>query len=351
MDGPQTADRPSLLELVDPRRWQRLQDHFAGVLGVPLRTVDPSHELLIAPSWPCGFETERAVGLLRIGEELDELLPAEHPPTQIATLGTPLGITYAAVPIRPTAEIALAYYVVGPMVVGPREGELQFRQRMADLGLDASMLWPLLLSLKLFSFSSIRSALNLVEEVGGAIAQFAHQAHRVTALLPAARQTDHVVVRYHTERILRSLLEAAILATKADGGSIMLRDPQTGRLAMMAAQGLSDAIVQSAGIGRGEGLAWLAAQERRILLVDATTPDQRLRALMRRPDLVSSLVAPLGARSGLDPIGVLNLRTSRAERRFTGEHLELLRRLLELTGAALNGLHGAPAPSLSSSSL
>ena len=47
------AVRPSaspLLDLVEPARWQKLQDHFTSVMGIAIRTVSPSHELLVSPS-------------------------------------------------------------------------------------------------------------------------------------------------------------------------------------------------------------------------------------------------------------------------------------------------------------
>jgi GAF domain-containing protein len=56
---------------------------------------------------------------------------------------------------------------------------------------------------------------------------------------------------------------------------------------------------------------------------------------MRRKDLASSLVAPLTLEAEQEPIGVLNLRTTNREHRFTPEHVEMLRRLLELAGIAL----------------
>ena len=73
MDHPDTQAPLSLAHFVEPSRWQRLQDHFACVLGVPIRTVSPHHELLVNPSWPAGLHPERIVQLLHVGDELEEL--------------------------------------------------------------------------------------------------------------------------------------------------------------------------------------------------------------------------------------------------------------------------------------
>ena len=352
MTGVSSINSPTLLDLVEPSRWQRLQDHFASVLGIPIRTVNPSHQLLVNPSWPMSLDAERTVALLRVGEELEQLVPLEAPPKETSSLTTQLGLTYSIVPIRAVAEQLLAYFVLGPMVVGTREDELQFKQRTHTLGLEAKALWPLVLSLKLYTFAGIRSALHLVEEVGSSIAQLAYQAKQLAVILPATSRVDQAVVAYYADRILHSLLDAATLATKADGGSVMIYDAQSDSLKVKVARGLSDAVVAVARVKRGEGIAGLAATGRSILLIDQKTPDERITSRMHRKELTSSLVAPLVPDANQEPIGVLNLRTANPQHRFTAEHVELLRSLLDLAGAALASLRFAfsqtPNPASSS---
>ena len=349
MHEPGPADGLSLPRLVNPARWQRLQDHFARVLGIPLRTIHPAHQLLSAPSWPSGINPESAVALLKVGEELEALVPPDRPPQYTASVTTPVGVTYAAVPIRATAEQVVAYFVTGPLVVGPREDEAQFHRRITAMSQDSRALWPLLLSLKLYTFAGIRSALNLIEEVGTSIVELAYQASQLGAVLsapagapggpgPASEKIDQAVLTYHADRILHSLLEAATLATRADGGSVMLYDAGRHMLQMKAALGLSHAVVEEAHLKRGEGIAGLAAEQRNILVIDGEVRDERIRNRMQRPELTSSLVAPLIPDTAQEPIGVLSLRTANPQRRFTQEHVELLRRLLDLTSIALGSL-------------
>ncbi|MBI4342944.1 MAG: GAF domain-containing protein [Candidatus Omnitrophica bacterium] len=345
MERAGAAEPLSLRQLVEPIRWQRLQDHFARVLGITLRTIASDHELLSVPSWPSGVDPDSAIGLLKIGEELDALVPPQRPPQYTANLTTPLGVTYAAVPIRATADQIVAYFVTGPLVVGPREDEVQFHRRVAALGQDARALWPLILSLRLYTFAGIRSALNLIEEVGTSIAELAYQANQFGTVLPSSTKIDQAVLTYHTDRILHSLLEAATLAIRADGGSIMLYDGRRELLQMKTALGLSESVVSATRLKRGEGIAGLAAEQRNILVVDAQVTDERIRNRMRRPELTSSLVAPLVPDASQDPIGVLSLRTANPQRQFTEEHVELLRRLLDLACIALGSLRSVFVPS------
>ena len=351
MDGSCAPESPVLLDLVEADRWQRLQDHFAEVVGIALRTVSPSHALLVNPSWPMGLRADRIIESLKIGDELETLLPLQHPPRATSSLSTPLGVSYTAVPIHAGDGQPLAYFVLGPMVVGRREDETPFQQRVGALGLDARALWSLTQSLKLYTFAGLRSVLSLMEEVGNALAQVAYQAKQLQRIFPLTGKVDQAVVSFYTNRVFTSLLEAATLATKADGGSVMVRQPQTGAYRISVALGLSDEVVRNTLVQRGEGIAGLAAEGRRILIVDDRMGDQRVRARMQRKELTSSLVAPLVPESAPEPIGILNLRTTQPGGRFTDEHVQLLRNLLELAGLALTHLQGvftqARSPSVS----
>ena len=349
------AARSGLLDLVEPARWQRLQDYFANVLGLPIRTLDRSHQLLVSPSWPQHLDRDEIVRVLQVGDELGSLLPPLDPPRETASVTTRLGVTYAAVPI--ITQHVLGYIVLGPMMVGRREDEVHFRQRMQTMGLSAERVWPAILSLKHYTFAGIHSVLSLMEAVADSLVQLAEQTRSSSEASSAAAKpralTPQLVARY-TDRVFASLLSAATLATKADGGSVMVRDPHTGGLRISMAHGLPDDIVKSTTIDRGQGLAGLAAESRRILIVDDQTHETALRSRMNRPEVVSSVIAPVeagGNTAVAEPVGILNLRTGNPERRFTPEHVEVLRNLLDLASLALGNLQQpTPAPTAPQSS-
>ncbi len=130
-------EQPSLLDLVESKRWQRLQDHFANILGIAVRSISPSHALLVPPSWPQCVSADPAVKLLKIGEEIEQLIPSGDPPRDTTSITTPIGVTYAAVPLFAEPPRVLAYFLVGPMMVGPREDKARFLQRVTAMGTDA----------------------------------------------------------------------------------------------------------------------------------------------------------------------------------------------------------------------
>ena len=332
------AGRWALFDLVEPTRWQLLQDHFVSALGIPLRTVSPSHELLTTPSWPSALHAERVVSGLRVGEELQVLLPLTAPPHETTSMTTAAGVTYASVPIRVTDGGIVAYFVVGPLVVGRRDDEGQFRQRLSATDLNAETLWPLVLLLKLYTFGGIRSVLNLLEEVGATLVQLAYQVRQLATILPPSSPVDQVVVIYYTDRVLHSLLEVATQATKAEGGSVMLYDAASDSYRIVASEGLSGEIIRTTRVKRGEGLAGHAAQVGQILLIDERMEDPELKSRMQRPGLASSIVVPLTLESSSPPLGILNLRTSNRTLLFTAGHLDLLNKLTQLAQTALASL-------------
>ena len=304
------------------------------MLGVPIRTVSPSHALLSTPTWPNGLEPEPLIAALGIGDELERLVPSAHPPQETTTLATPIGVSYAAVPIRSASQEALAYYVVGPMLVGPREDEARFRQRITAMGRDPAGLWALLLSLKLHSFVALRGALSLLEEVGGTMVQLAEDAARRTAKGGAGIGGEQRITAAGPDEICQAILDAALLATHADGGSLMLFDRIRGALTIRAAQGLSPSVVASAAVKPGEGLAGLAVAQRRTLVVDAQA-EGPVKSRMQRAHLRASLVVPLAPDAQGQPIGVLNLWILDPGRQFPPDHAALLRALLTLASFAL----------------
>ncbi len=317
MGSPSLEEIPSLARPVPLPGWQRLQDRFARVLGIPLRTIRPTHELLTTPSWPPGLDPEQAIRLLKIGEELDQLVTPAQPPTGTMSLVTPLGVTYAAASLPLAPKPPVAYVVAGPVIVGPREEEASFRQRMESAGQPAYTLWPLLLSLKCFTFVGMQAALDLMADVGTALVEREGANGGLPAPPVGGAQAGL------RDPILRALLEAAALALQADGGSVMLVDPDGQTLRIRAAQGLPADIVSGARVKSGEGLAGLALAERRALVVDERAED-RIRQRMARPQLTSSLVVPLGPLGAEEPIGVLSLWTRDAARRFAASDIDLL---------------------------
>lgn len=329
-------------ELLGIERWQRLQTHFCRALGFPLRTLSPARTLLTEPSWPAGLDIQQVTEQFRLGEELADLLPEEAPLKQTAVTSRPLGVSFAAIPMRATADRILAYLIVGPVVLGARERLEAFRRRVEAMGLNPEPIWSALLTIKLYSHSAFKSVLAFLEEAGNTLLELAFQSRQIKAIVPEAGRVDQLVLKHYAQRLCHSLLEVAATATRAEGGSVMLFEEASGAYRIAAAQGLTDELAQSTRLPVGQGIAGLAAERGQILLLDAQVQDPVLRERMQRPRLASSLVAPIMVESSRQvPLGVLNLRTTRSESPFTQKDADFVRKLMELAHTAFSGI--APA--------
>ena len=327
--------RETFSQLFGVQRWQQLQAHFCQVLGLTLRTLSPDRKLIGEPNWPAGLDPQEVTERFGLGEELEELLPTDTLLKQTAVISRPLGVSFAAIPLRSAADRILAYLIVGPVVLGTRERIETFQARIEAIGLDPEPIYAILLAVKLYSYSSFKSVLSFLEETGNTLLELALQSKEIKATLPEAAKVDHWVQRHYSQRLCHSLLEVAATATKAEGGSVMLFDAASRSYRIAAAQGLNDEIARNTRVLQGEGIAGLAAQRGQMLLVDEGTNDPELKARMRRPSLTSSLVAPLTLSLSEEPaLGILNLRTTRTDACFTQEDANFVAKLMELAQSA-----------------
>ncbi len=341
----------SLLELIEPERWLRLQTRFSLVLGVGLRTISPSKTHLVDPTWPAGTDSEKLMELLVVGEELEELFPSLDALPNMTTATTrPLGYSFAAVPLKATAGSIVGYLVVGPIILGPREDYLSFQTRAAEMGFDPEQIWRQLLTVKTYTYSSFKSLLSMLEEVTSSILELAYQSKQLKAIVPATPKVDQLVLKHYTTRIWHSLLDIACTVTKAEGGSVMLYESESRSFRIAAAHGLREDLVKAPRLEGGNNIAAYAIEKGEILLLDENVQDPELRLRMRRPEIASSLVAPFSSQPGEEPIGVLNLRTTDYGSRFSADDIELLRKLMQLAQTVFSAFRNLPGWTGSSSS-
>ncbi|HXF82305.1 MAG TPA: GAF domain-containing sensor histidine kinase, partial [bacterium] len=149
----------------------------------------------------------------------------------------------------------------------------------------------------------------------------------------AATAGQHIARRQRRQRLLgdlrralegaaagapasRAALAMAAKHFQADSGSLMLFDPTTGRLEILAAWGSTETY-RDARPRLDEGIAgWVVQQGRAMLL----TSDAALPFRLERAEIAASISAPL--RIGDRPLGVLNLNRHRPAPRFGRDDLE-----------------------------
>lgn len=119
--------------------------------------------------------------------------------------------------------------------------------------------------------------------------------------------------------VLRTALDSAMELAQAQTGSIMLIDPQTGRMRIAIARGLPEDVVAETEIGEGDGIAgWVLASRQPLVVEDLN--ENWIRS--RRHGIRSAVCVPLADDRGI--VGVLNIGCKTFHARFSAAHLESL---------------------------
>jgi hypothetical protein len=151
-------------------------------------------------------------------------------------------------------------------------------------------------------------------------------------LLNAAQELASGIGR---EDLLTAALDRAMLVASASTGSVMLPDPETGVLRIVAARGLSPEIVDTAQVAQGEGIAGVVYSSASPMLVE----DLPGRPGARRHGVISSASIPIADAEG--SLGVINVGSRAFPARLTDAYLRALGILGSQTALAMRNAEAA----------
>jgi len=147
------------------------------------------------------------------------------------------------------------------------------------------------------------------------------------ALTDVARDLSRML---DPDEVLTTSLRRAMELSGAATGSIMLLQPDTGRLVIALAHGLPDEVVRSTEIGEGEGIAGWVLSTRQPLLVEDLAARS---ANARRHGVRSAVSVPIADDDGV--LGVLNVGSRSFPARFGESHMRSIEMLGRQTATAL----------------
>ena len=330
----------ALTEIVDFQRWQSLQDHFGQAIGVSVRTVDKTGNLIARPSNPTRFCEEilkTSVGIARCGK----CLPSNISNLMVADRWKEgyqchAGLHIFCVPVIAFDNTPIAYILVGPVFLGRRRETQGYQQLAKDLGISLDTIIDCITEIKLFTFAGIQSVIELINDMTCYVAQLGYRRFKLERMIPLPK-ISKFVHRYYLDKILKALLDVSSNAAGTESGSIMLLDKRAGELYIKIARGLNNDIIENTRLKTGEGVAGLAVKERRSLLLDNQLTDDRIKARLRRPEIKSAFVIPINVDN--ETLGVMSISTSSPSVIISAENIDTLQRLIELTETTLADLH------------
>lgn len=318
--------------IVDISQWQKIQEHFAEVIGTTIRTVGTDGNLLTAPSRQTRLCQEIMSGS---AEGTDGCRRCFYPSLGDLTAGglweeghqCHIGLYNFAIPVSLQDGQAAAYIIVGPVILGERQKPDKYREKIEALNIDFDKFADTLMEIRAFSFSSIQSVLELLLDVFSYILEVDYHRFKLEKFIPL-QQLSKAVYKFYTEKLLNALLDVSFNVLDGEFGSIMLYNEKTGELNIKISRGIKKEVTRHARLKAGEGIAGLAAQEKRIILVDDKVSDERIKQRLNRPDITSAVVAPIQAEDTL--YGVMNVGTRHSGDKFNSENIDTIRQMVKL---------------------
>ena len=331
------ASKVSFQDIMDIHHWQKMQDHFAEVVKLTLRTVDEKRMAISEPS----NETKLCTEVLKDSnlwlpicrrclwqpkqskknksfsttQEIEECFYSQR-----------TGLHNYSIPIKISRGQIIAYLLVGPVLVGPRQRPSTYQKMLEENGVDFLEFIDGLIEISHFSFSGIQSVIELIGEISCYIARLRYEKFRLERSVLKFGVLKKHIHKVFLDRLLESLLDVSFEATNAEIGSIMVFDEKTDELYIKLNRGLKKDIVANARLKLGEGIAGLVVQENKPLLLDDKITAKRIRERFTRPELKSAVAAPLSVNG--KTFGVINLATSNPAYKFNTQNINLLSQLI-----------------------
>jgi ligand-binding sensor protein len=327
----------NLGEVMDVSQWQRIQDHFGEVLGVTLRTVDSEFRPFTLPSNPTRFCAEIAASTPHGAAKCADCRP---PSSEDLLLNDRwkdgyqclLGLWNFAIPISIIHEKVIGCLLLGPAILGQRKKPEYYSEDASGSGMSLEAYCDGLREVKCFSFVAIQAVIELLKDVAGDIAQNGYQQFKLEKIVSLPK-IGKMVHRFYVHKILDALLDVSFQALEAEFGSIMLVDKKKNELYMKIGRGIKKEAAKRARLKIGEGIAGLAASEKRFLLLDDKIEDERVKSRLARPEIKSAVVAPIQVKD--DVLGVMNLGTTQALNKFNTENMAVLNQLVKMVDITL----------------
>jgi len=323
---------------VDREKWTSIIKRFIDVLKINIFLVSPDGQALIMP-----YADRYGWKLLAnspVGNQLFQyhLIQMHHfkEQGQYREFQSQLDFHNFALPIVAPGSKIIGYLIIGPVLLNKRRTNAEYEVIAKNMEVNSKELVDSMNEVRVVSHVDMKSIMDLLDEV----VRYSIQMHLEKAKPAPVPPTEKIAT--NITELLEMLLDVALKITKAECGSIMLLNTQQGDLSVSVSRGIKPDAQQSH-IKIGEGIAGLAAQGNESFLIHGTeSTNNRIKPLLKRPEIKHALVAPITLRNRV--FGVLNIHTKNEKTQLTDENLNTIQMLSRLTSAAISSVQPKASP-------
>ncbi|MDD5661477.1 MAG: PocR ligand-binding domain-containing protein [Candidatus Omnitrophica bacterium] len=326
------ADNLDFKNLIGLEAWQEIQNNFSAVTQIPMRTVDLKGKPLTKPSGVPHLCSDYIAGFPHLLKACSSCMPTflggnEQVDSHLS-YSCFLGLRNFIAALRIDQYTPLAYVIIGPVVLINYKPKSYYEKIAADLNLNINDLYSAVTDVKLSSFNSMLSVVELIQDVGNYLIKAAYKTFE-TQIGTGNLQLDKL------NRLLQVFLDVAFQVSGADSGSIMLLDKTSKELSILTSKGIEKEIIKNSRIKFGEGISGTVAKENTPILINDRISHNRIKSYLNRPGLKTSMVLPIRVKE--DVLGVINLNTSQGSQiAFSPNDLKIMDRLVDLVSVALH---------------
>jgi putative methionine-R-sulfoxide reductase with GAF domain len=239
------------------------------------------------------------------------------------------GFQSFAIPILIEELNDIGYLILGPVIIN-KKFDLSLYQTIAkDNELNFSDFSECLDEVRVLTFNSLKSILDLLIE----LSRYALRMNGTKKPQPAAKKDQTL----HAHSIFTNLLDLAMALTQAECGSIMLLNKTTNELSIQFFKGVNLKKFQNAPVKFGEGIAGLAAQQKESFVINEGHSNNRVRHLLKKPELKCALVVPI-IKNNNEVLGVMNISTSQGTSLLATHSQQMLKSLTEITSGTFSNI-------------
>jgi putative methionine-R-sulfoxide reductase with GAF domain/ligand-binding sensor protein len=335
----------NLFNVIDEAKWRHMQESFIKALGVSINTVDQDGNLLPGINQPNKFCLELG-GADHYKKCISHIISKIKENNGENFIACKFGVYLYGVPIDiKRDDIHLGYFIVGPALVQKAKSLEEYERIAEEMNIAPDKLLDNILTLKKFSFAGIESTVELLSEVANDIVQLNYDSNKVKERFGVPKRVNELIKglysSVYSEGLLKALLDVSLHTSNGSAGSIMILNSATNELSIKFSKGMEDSVTKNTRVKMGEGIAGLVAENRRPILIDDTMQDSKIRNMLKRPAIKSSIVYPLEIKNRL--FGVMNLNNTDSEKKFSPDTLDMINNLTRLTKTALEMFPANPA--------
>lgn len=332
-------------QYINKDKWWDVVTRFVDVLRINMFMVDAEGRMILPP------EESRHGGRLLVDASLgyDLLSPNTNVVRHFERQGHYLEsinryeLHAYALPITSLTNEAVAYLIIGPVILNVRMAMSRYRELAHDCGARVEVVEEEITQIRVVSHLMMKSILDLLSEIikdnidlnvkQREIEEM--QSSRLPQNPRASQMAKEIYATVRVDELLGTMLDVAMKMTDADGGSIMVLDEKRGVLNLKVSRGLDMECV-SPRQKLGEGVAGVVAQAGIPFIIDrnlATPSNNRIQHFLKRPEIKKSVVIPLLVKDKI--FGVMNLHTKQADTFKMDQSVDNLKYLSDLLSSTL----------------